>query len=63
MPEKAESRKRQPLPKPVTITMPDNMFQPKKVDMDREYDMPGASVEKIRQAFFWSVKVLRESAG
>ena len=60
MTKKAKSRKRQPLPKPVTITMPPATFQPKKADMDRDYDMLGASVERIRQAFFRPVKVLRE---
>ena len=28
--------------------------------MDKGYDMPGASAEQIRQAFFRPVKVLRE---
>ena len=63
MSKKAKSRKRQTLPKPVTITLPDNKFQPRKADMEREYDMPGASLEQIRRAFFRPVKVLRESAG
>ncbi|MXW87391.1 MAG: hypothetical protein F4Z55_16455 [Boseongicola sp. SB0667_bin_21] len=57
---KKKPSKRQPLPKPVTITMPPATFQPRKADMDREYDMPGASVEQIRRAFFRPVKILRE---
>ena len=60
MTKKVKSRKRQPLPKPATITMPPATFQPRKADMDKEYDMPGASVEQIRRAFFRPVKVLRE---
>jgi len=31
--------------------------------MDKEYDMPGASVEQIRQAFFHPVIVRREPRG
>ncbi|MDE0211005.1 MAG: hypothetical protein OXJ64_14095 [Boseongicola sp.] len=57
---KAKTRKRQPMPKPVTITMPSATFQPRKVDMDKEYDMLSASVEQIRRAFFRPVKILRE---
>ncbi|MYI68243.1 MAG: hypothetical protein F4103_05660 [Boseongicola sp. SB0673_bin_14] len=60
MSKNAKTRKIQPLPKPVTITLPDNTFQPRNADMEREYDMPGASMELIRQAFFRPVKVLRE---
>ena len=60
MSKKAKASKRQPLPKPVTITLPDNKFQPKKMDMEEEYDMLGASMEQIRQAFFRPVRVLRE---
>jgi len=60
---KAKSRKRQPLPKPVTITLPPNDFQPRKEHMDKEYDMPGASVEQIRRAFFRPVIVRREPRG
>lgn len=60
MTKKAKIRERQPLPKPVTITLPDNRFQPRKADMDKEYDMPGASVERIRQAFSRPVIVRRE---
>ena len=60
MTRKAKPRKRQPLPKPVAITMPLATFQPRKADMDKGYDTPGASVEQIRQAFFRPVKVLRE---
>ena len=63
MTKKAKSRKRQPLPKPVAITMPPATFQPRKADMDREYDMPGASAEQIRQAFFRPVIVRREPRG
>ena len=60
MTKKAKPRKRQPLPKPVTVTLPDNTFQPRKADMEEEFAMPGASMEQIRQAFFRPVKVLRE---
>ena len=63
MTKKSMLRKRQPLPKPVTITLPDNTFQPRKEQMDKEYDMPGASVEQIRRTFFRPVIVRREPRG
>ena len=58
MTKEAKIRKRQPLPKPVTITLPDNKFQPRKAD--KGHGMPGASAERIRQAFFRPVIVRRE---
>lgn len=60
MTKRAKPRKRQPLPKPVTITMPPATFQPRKADMGKGYDMPGASVDRVRQAFFRPVKVFHE---
>lgn len=38
-------------------------FQPRKADMDMEHDMPGASVEQVRQAFSRPVNVLRHGSG
>ena len=61
MTEKA--RKRQKLPKPVTITLPHETYQPRKAETAKEYDMPGASVDEIRNAFFRPVKVRRERRG
>ena len=56
-------RKRQKLPKPVEITLPHETYQPRKVETSKEYDMPEASVEEIRNAFFRPVKVRRERRG
>ncbi len=39
---KGKDKPKQPLPKPKTITLPPDDFQPSKADMEREYDMPGA---------------------
>ncbi len=46
------------LPDPVTITLPDQTYRPRKVDADKEYDMPGASIKQVRRAFFRPEKVL-----
>ena len=42
----------QPIPEPRTITLPRKDFQPSKSDMEREYDMPGLSLDEIRSTFF-----------
>ena len=55
--------KRQPLPNLVTITLPECTFQPRKADMNKDYDMLGASVEQVRQAFARPVHVLRDGSG
>ena len=40
MTDKPQKRK---LPKPRTITLPDQDYQPPKVEREKEHDMPGAS--------------------
>ena len=52
-------RKRE-LPEPRTITLPDQSYQPPKAEQEKEHDMPGASLKRVRSAFFRSVKVRRE---
>ena len=49
-------------PKPRTITLPDQDYQPPKAEREREHDMPGASLKTVRSAFFRPVKVRRDSA-
>ncbi len=63
MVKRAKFRKRRPLSKPVTNTMPSSTFQPKKADMEWEHGMLEASLEQMRQAFIRLVKVLCGSAG
>lgn len=55
-----KDKQRQTLLEPQTITLPGNDFQPRKADMEEEYDMPGASLDTIRSAFFRPVNVKRE---
>ena len=54
-------RKRQKLPEPRTITLPDQDYQPPKAELEKEYDMPGASLKTIRRAFFRPFNIRRES--
>ncbi len=51
---------KQKLPKPRTITLPDHTYQPPKAKSEKEHDMPGASLKRVRSAFFRPVKVRRE---
>ena len=50
-----------PLPEARTITLPNKDFQPRKADMEAECDMPGASLDTIRSAFFRPFNVEREN--
>ena len=50
------------LPKPRTITLPDQSYQPPKAAREKEHDMPGASLKTVRRAFFRPVNVKREPA-
>lgn len=51
---------KQPLPEPRTIKLPGNDYQPRKAEMEREYDMPGADMETLRSAFFRPINVERQ---
>ena len=55
-------RKLRKLPEPRTITLPEQTYQPPKVEREKEYDMPGASVKTVRRAFFRPVNVRREGS-
>jgi len=48
-------------PKPRTIELASADYQPSKAEMEKEYDMPGASREEIRGAFFSPVKIVRKN--
>ena len=60
MTAKSKTRKPKKLPGPRTITLPGKDFQPSKADMDREYDMPGASLKTIRRALFRPFNIRRK---
>ena len=54
-----KTRKRK-LPKPRPITLPDQSYQPPKAEQEKEHDMPGASKNTVRRAFFRPVNVRRD---
>lgn len=53
-------RKPRKLPKARTITLPDQTYQPPKAEQEKEHDMPGASMKRVRSAFFRPVNVRRK---
>ena len=54
-------RKRRNLPEPRTITLPEDSYQPRKAEQEKEHDMPGASLKTVRRAFFRPFTVKRGS--
>ena len=56
----SDTPRKRDLPKPRTITVPAETYQPPKAERERKYDMPGASLETARRAFFRPVNVKRE---
>lgn len=46
------SSKRQELSEPMTFTLPHKDFRPSNADMEREYNIPGMSLDDIRRTFF-----------
>lgn len=57
----AKGKRKYPLLEPRTITLPGNDYQPSKAEIEREYDMPGASMRKVRSAFFRPINIKREA--
>ena len=53
-------KRRQKLLEPRTITLPGKGYQARKAEMEHEYDMPSASLETIRSAFFRPFTIWRE---
>ena len=50
-----------PAPQPILeereITLPPRDYQPTKAESNQEYDMPGADIVTVRNAFFRRVRV------
>ena len=53
-------KKPQKQPKPRTITLPAETYQPPKAEQEREHDMPGAKLKQVRSAFFRPLNVRRK---
>jgi hypothetical protein len=47
---------------PLVIELPEQSYQPSVAKHREEFDMPGASAERVRQAFFSPVVVNRKPA-
>lgn len=45
------------LPAERSITMPPRDYQPTKAELEEEFEMPGASLDTVRSAFFRPVRV------
>ena len=56
---------RSPTPRPIPeereITLPPRDYQPTKAESNQEYDMPGADIVIVRNAFFRRVRVKEEA--
>ena len=58
---KSSISKPKPRPTPVTITMPPRDYQPTKAEHEAEIEMPGATLSKVKAAFFRPVKVKKDT--
>ena len=53
-------RRQKEIPEEREITLPPRDYQPTKAETEQEYDMPGADIVTVRNAFFRRVKVREE---
>ena len=58
---KSPKHRRKNSPEELEITLPPRDYQPTKAETEREYDMPGADIVTVRNAFFRRVKVRKET--
>ena len=56
-------RRPKDIPEEREITLPPRDYQPTKAESDQEYDMPGADIVTVRNAFFRRIKVRKEGGG
>ena len=54
-------RRPKDIPEEREITLPPREYQPTKAETEQEYDMPGADIVTVRNAFFRRVKVKEET--
>ena len=60
MTKATKSRRPKPIPEEREITLPPRDYQPTKAETEREYDMPGADIVTVRNAFFRRIKVRKK---
>ena len=58
MPKESKAIKSKKPRQPISIKMPHRDYEPSHTEMRQEYDMPGATREQMRKAFFIPVKII-----
>ena len=58
---KRTNRPSQRIPEPRTVTLPPKEYQPSKVEMEEEFDMPEMSEQQLRETFFRPFRFVRKS--
>ena len=63
MTKRATQRAPQPIPEPATLELPPTDYQPSKAELEEEeeFDMPGMSMEKVRETFRRPFRIVRQS--
>ena len=47
-------------PKPIEIELPHHAYQPSRAELREEFNMPAASLQTVRKAFFRPVTIQRK---
>ena len=51
----------QPVPEPATLELAPTDYQPTKAELEEEFDMPGMSMDEVRQVFRRPFRIVRQS--
>ena len=54
-----KAKKRHPILEPRTVELPPSDYQPRKAEIEEEFDMPGMDTETLRSTFFRPFKFQR----
>ena len=61
MTKRATQRAPQPIPEPATLELAPSDYQPSKAELEDEFDMPGMTMDEVRQTFRRPFKIVRQS--
>lgn len=59
MPKRATQRAPQPIPEPRPLELAPTDYQPSKAELEEEFDMPGMSMDEVREAFRRPFRIVR----
>ena len=58
---KRAHRAPQPIPEPATLELAPTDYQPSKAELEEEFDMPGMTMDEVRETFRRPFRIVRRT--